>query len=454
MNGLGVLLTTLIALALLAGSRAVAVMAILAAVLYLPQQQSVEVAGLTITALRLIELVAISRVVFRAEWSGLALNGIDRLFLVTYLYTATVFFLRSAVAIPETIGWVTDSLLCYVVFRCLVRSYEDFTLILKGLVVLFLPFLVLLAIEVATGRNPFAALGTWTAWVELREGRVRAMGSFRNPSLLGTLGACFLPLYLALVARRTGRRIAMVGVVACICIVYASNSGSPLSAMAAGLIAALLWCARTHTRLLRWAAFACLGVLALSMQAPVWSLLERMSFITGGSGWHRAHLLTMAWQDFGKWWQFGMPLSETLHWFPYSLSLTGTADITNTFVDFGLKAGLPALVLFVWLIGAAFGAVGRCVNAPLDKGPSRDHRILLWGLGCALATHIAMWFGITYFDQTYVLWMLHLATIASLAGARHAQPAAEGSRGGAPHDPSLPGAGPSTPTPDLGHVNP
>lgn len=424
MNGLGILLTTLIALTLLGASRPVAVVAVLAAVLYLPQQQNIEVAGLTVTALRLVELVALGRILVRRELTTLAFNGIDRLFLVTYLYTATVFLLRSSVSIPETFGWAIDSILCYLVFRCLVRSYDDFALILGGLAALLIPYLALLAIEVDTGRNPFSALGTWTAWVELREGRVRAMASFRNPSLLGTLGACFLPLYLALAARRGRRRIAMVGVVACICIVYASNSGSPLSAMGVGLIGCLLWCVRTHMRALRLTAFACLGVLALSMQAPVWSLLERMSFITGGSGWHRAHLITMASQDIGKWWLIGMPLSETLHWFPYSLSLTGSADITNTFVDFGLKAGMPALALFVWLISAAFGAVGRGVAAPHGAGGDRDDRVLLWGLGCALATHIAMWFGITYFDQTYVLWMLHLAAIASLAGARRGQPVA------------------------------
>jgi hypothetical protein len=454
MNGLGALLTTLIALGLIGGSRGVASASFVAAVLYLPQQQSLDIGGLTITALRMIEVIGFVRICLRGETRGLALNRIDKAFFATYAYAGIVFLLRSSVAQAETVGWACDTMLCYLVFRCLIRSDEDLRGLLRSMAILMVPYVALLTIEMATGTNPFSALGTWTSWVELREGRVRAMGSFRNPSLLGTFGACFLPLYVALLREKSGRRLAVLGASCCAYIVYAANSGGPISAMGAGLLGCLLWRSRRHMRLLRITAGLALVGLAMVMQAPIWSLLERMSFITGGSGWHRAHLITMAWQDFDKWWPAGMPLSETTPWFPYTLGITGTADITNAFVDFGLKAGVAAIVIFVYLLSTAFGAIGRQIPAVDADDRSAARSCMLWALGSALAAHVVTWFGITYFDQTFVWWVIHIAAISSLTAARHAahprlaagagvpdaspQRAAQAPRLAAPHSSEIP----------------
>ncbi len=420
MNGLGALLTTLIALGVICGGRGLATTSFVAAVMYLPQQQSLDIGGLTITALRMIEVFGFLRICLRGETRGLSLNRIDKAFFLTYTYAGIVFLLRSSVAQAETVGWACDTMLCYLIFRSLIRSDEDFRGLLRSMAVLMVPYVVLLTIEMATGTNPFSALGTWTSWVELREGRVRAMGSFRNPSLLGTFGACFLPLYVALFREKSGQRYAVLGACCCAYIVYAANSGGPISAMGAGLLGCLLWRLRRHMRLFRITAALTLVVLGMVMEAPVWSLLERMSFITGGSGWHRAHLITMAWQDFDKWWPVGMPLSQTTQWFPYTLGITGTADITNAFVDFGLKAGLAAIAIFVYLLSAGFGAIGRSIPAVHVDDRSAAHSCMLWGLGCALAAHVVTWFGITYFDQTFVWWVIDIAVISSLTSPRHA----------------------------------
>ncbi len=421
MNGAGVLLTALMLLGVFGGNRGWAAASIVGAVLYLPQQQSLEIGGLTFTALRMIEVCAFARICLRGEISGLVLNRIDKAFFATYAYTAIVFLLRSSVAQAETVGWAGDTMLCYLIFRTLIRTDEDFRGLLRSAAILMLPYVVLLTIEMVTASNPFSALGTWTTWVELREGRVRAMGSFRNPSLLGTVGACFLPLYLALWRVRSDRLFAWIGVVASVYIVYAANSGGPISALGAGLLGCLLWRSRRHMRKLRIAAGMTLVALGMVMQAPVWSLLERMSFITGGSGWHRAHLITMAWQDFDKWWLAGMPMSQTTEWFPYTLGITGAADITNTFVEFGLRAGVPAIILFIYLLSTAFGTIARQIPAVHADERQAERSFMLWALGCALAAHVVTWFGITYFDQTFVLWVIHIAAISSLTAT---QPAA------------------------------
>jgi hypothetical protein len=120
----------------------------------------------------------------------------------------------------------------------------------------------------------------------------------------------------------------------------------------------------------------------------------------------------MAFRDLDMWWLAGMPISQARDWFPYVLALTGTADITNTFLDFGLKAGLPAALLLISLLVLSYRHLGQALHAP---GLAPGSRFLLWGLGCTLAVHIATWLGITYFDQIAVIWYLHLAMVTTLA---------------------------------------
>jgi hypothetical protein len=61
------------------------------------------------------------------------------------------------------------------------------------------------------------------------------------------------------------------------------------------------------------------------------------------------------------------------------------------------------------MLGKALQAV-RAASSQTEEA-----EFLLWGLGCMLAAHIVNQFGITYFDQTYVLWFAQLAAISTLS---------------------------------------
>ena len=102
-------------------------------------------------------------------------------------------------------------------------------------------------------------------------------------------------------------------------------------------------------------------------------------------------------------------------WLPYVLAITGAADITNTFIAFGLDGGLFAVVLLLLLFFRAFQSLGRALKgARRNSNSPRDTEFILWGLGCMLVVHITTWFGITYFDQIYVIWFMQLAAVSSL----------------------------------------
>jgi hypothetical protein len=94
--------------------------------------------------------------------------------------------------------------------------------------------------------------------------------------------------------------------------------------------------------------------------------------------------------------------------------MTG-ADITNQFISFGLNAGVGAVGLLILLLVLAYSALGRALGSVRSHfHESSDTEYLLWGLGVMLAVHIINWFGITYFDQFYVIWFMQLAMISSV----------------------------------------
>ena len=111
-----------------------------------------------------------------------------------------------------------------------------------------------------------------------------------------------------------------------------------------------------------------------------------------------------------------MPLKETDSWFPYILSTTGSADVTNEFLLFGITAGLGAMTLFIVLLTRAFRSLGVALSAVRGGMPGgRDAELMLWSLGVMLAMHIVNWLGITYFDQTGAIWFMQLATVSNVS---------------------------------------
>ena len=310
-----------------------------------------------------------------------------------------------------------DVLFGYFSFRGLIRTPDEFRGFLKALVVLLIPYLALAALESFTHHNPFALIGgNRVPW--LREGKMRCFGSFLHPSIFGSLGATFAPLFIAAAWSPDNRRWALAGIVACVAIVVFSNSGGPLSALAVAVAGWFVWPFRERMRLCRRAAAAVLVVIGLLMKAPIWYLPSRVSSITGGTGWHRSYLMDVAFRHFNEWWFLGMPMSRTEGWFPYTLASTGGADITNQYISFGLGAGVVAIGLFILLIVRAYSWLGEAletVREDLDDDPHFEQERLLWGLGVLLAVHATNWLGITYFDQFNFIWLMQLAAIASIS---------------------------------------
>jgi hypothetical protein len=393
MNILAAISLIVLSVAIFSVTGRAAVMLLIAGALYLSESQGINVFGFNLFPTRVLELVLVARLTSRHEWRAIAgLNGIDRALLWLFGYTTLVFLVRSEDGQANQIGVAIDALIIYFSCRSLIVSPDDFRWILRIFVWMLIPYTLIVVTERLTSHDPLAFMG-WgpgngfsEAW--FREGKVRCFGSFRHPSLLGTIGVGFIPLFIGMLFG-SDRRRAVLGLVLCAVIVWATNSGGPISGVAFGCAAWACWRLRTRMTLVRRGIVAILIVALIFMKAPIWYLVAKFSEITGGDGWHRSYLMDVSYQHLSQWWLCGMPISYTAGWFPYINAGTECADITNQFVAFGLTAGLGSLALFILVLKRAFGALGKALHAVRAVSPvAGDDEYLLWGLGCMLAAHI------------------------------------------------------------------
>ena len=84
-------------------------------------------------------------------------------------------------------------------------------------------------------------------------------------------------------------------------------------------------------------------------------------------------------------------------------------DTANQYVALGESSGLFPLILFLALIVYGFKYLGR----KRRSATSRREALFLWSLGAALFAHAVGFFGISYFDQTIVVWYALLAMISA-----------------------------------------
>jgi hypothetical protein len=416
MNAIGSTILALLVFVVLFAPKRWAMLAMVAGVLCLTQVEVIELLGINFFAARFLEMAGAARVWLRKEFSFSRLNAVDSAVLALYSFTTIVFMLRSSEDWAYQLGVAVDAFLCYFTFRGLIGGMDDFVWFLRAFALLLLPYVAIVSLEMVTGRNLFALLGETSASAVIRDGRLRCTGSFRHASLLGSVGATFLPLYIGLVFKEGKRILAVASIGSCLGIVALSNSGGPLSSAIFGVVGWLFWALRAKMYLVRRAIVGLVILLAVVMKAPVWYLPARVSSFTGGDGWHRSYLIDVAIRNIDQWWLAGMSLAETKDWFAYTLTTSGGADITNQYISFGINGGLIAIALFIFLLTRGFRSLGLALAMARSESPvPSEKEFLLWGLGVMLSVHAVNLLGITYFDQFYVIWFMQLAVISSIS---------------------------------------
>ncbi len=335
------------------------------------------------------------------------LNEIDKLFVVWALIraVATVLQFEQGQAIINQAGFLWDVVGGYFLIRFLIRDIDDIGLVVKTFAVTVMILGTAMTVEKVHDLNVFGYLGGVPIHPISREGAIRAQAAFAHPILAGVFGATLVCPFVWLWWSKRSKFSAAIGIVGSTLIVLASASSTPLMAYVAGIGTLFLWPVRKSMRMIRWGIVIVLVGLDAVMKAPVWFLIARVDLVAGNSGYHRAMLIDNFVRHFSDWWLIGVQGTGSWGFDMW--------DVSNQFVIEGEYGGLAAFICFVLIVAWGFGRIGRARKA-VDG--DRAQEWFLWILGATLFTHVVSFFGVTYFDQTKMLWYVMLTMISVVTG--------------------------------------
>ena len=401
--------------------RKYACLTLLGTVCFLSMTERVVIAGQVFTTLRLLLLAALPRVI-GSSFQGQAFRPrfgtpIDKAWLLFNISSAFFFTVKwfSGPAAINQMGFLMDTIGGYLVLRYMIRDKGDVLRVIKLFGLLCCVFAVSMSYERLTMRNILAMVGGVDPWI--REDNARAQATFVHAILAGVFGATLLPVFFGYLRRQRGHAaLAYAFSASALTMVVTSLSSTPMLACAAGIGALCCWPLRRQTRTIKYGA--CMTILGVHfvMKAPVWALIQRMDSIGGGTGYHRFVLVDETIRHFTDWCLVGVK--------DYGLWGHDMWDLANTYVSAALTGGMITFILLIVLLRRTFLALSQLrARAAGDL----DMQWSAWGFTAATLTHAFAFFGITYMDQTKVLWMAFLVIVGVITAkqADKAEPATE-----------------------------
>ena len=140
---------------------------------FVPADQRVIIFDLDFTPLRMLVVVGFLRTILRGERLTFKWNRFDKLVLAWAICGAVIYLIQWADtrALIYKCGTLFDIIGLYWLFRININSWDDIKLATKLFAVCSVVLAVFVGLEWATGKNPFAILGS--VGTAVREGRYR-----------------------------------------------------------------------------------------------------------------------------------------------------------------------------------------------------------------------------------------------------------------------------------------
>ena len=414
-NPVGIVIIILFGAMTLLLQRKYAIVPVLVGTCYVGLGQVIDVFGFHFTSMRLLMLLGFLRVIVKQEIELIFLeNKIDKALIVFVFVSLLIYMIlwQTQKAIIYKLGIVYNVFGLYLLCRILVRDIEEVVGIIRLMLFATIPIALFMILEKFTGKNLFSYFGSVRPYTMIREGRLRCQGPFSHPILAGTFGVTFAPMFLGLWFRGEKDRIlAVIGVISTTLITFLCASSGPAIAYACFVMGFCSWYIKDHMRTVRWSILLSLSFLHLIMKSPVWSLIGRVSSITGGTGWHRVYLIDSAILYFREWWMIGTRI--TAHWMPYVLPIDpNNVDITNQYILVGIEGGIVSVILFLYLLVKCFSSVG--LSTRYYENESSWLAKFVWSLGVSLFTYVVSFISVSMFDfiEIYFYMLVSFISVA------------------------------------------
>ncbi|MEM8712081.1 MAG: hypothetical protein AAGG01_14115, partial [Planctomycetota bacterium] len=410
----------LLSLATCVVNRRYMLLPLLALACVVPQGQRIVIASLDFNFVRILLMVGITRVALLGEWTHLKPKPLDRIVVAWAMIGAigNVLQVGAFSAVVYRLGLGFDILGIYFMCRVSLRDWRDVDLAVTGFAIMACFSFFFFFIEKKTGRNPFSIMGGVPQFTGMREGKLRTQGPFVHAILAGCFWALLLPMVTSKILRKNvyQRTLGVLGTAAILSIVMFCASSTPLIVLGCNGLGAIIFFFRRRMRLIRWVTFTGLFSLHLYMKQPVWHLIARIDVVGGSTGWHRYKLIQSSIDNFHEWWLCGVP--STAHWGYFMF------DVTNQYILEGVRAGIVAVVAFVWMLVYAFKHVGETWPT-VNRNPFLC--LLSWALGVSIYSHLNVFLAvsISHSAQSLLALLFVLAAIASMAPDPVAQPLGE-----------------------------
>jgi len=378
---------------------------------YMTLAQGIDVGPFSFTVIRILVAAGILRIFIRREGLSAGMNNLDWIIVIWAIWAliSSTFHKTPSEALIFRLGLVYNTCGIYLMLRVFCQTMDDLRSLIYITAFLLFPVALEMIYEHLSYHNLFSTLGGVPVSPAIRDGNIRAQGSFQHPILAGTVGAVCLPLMVGV--WNQNRKLAMIGIFSCVAMVFCSSSSGPIASALAGIGGLFLWHYRHRMRLVRWVAVIGYIALDLVMKAPAYFLMARVPIVSGSTGWHRATLLQSAFKHLSEWWLAGT--DYTRHWMVTGVSWSPDhADITNHYIKMGVIGGLPLMIVFIIILAKGFSYVGQVLQKTCDDLSGAS--FLVWALGASLFAHAATMISVSYFDQSFLFLYLTLAAIGSI----------------------------------------
>lgn len=398
----GMLIAVLLILIL---PREKAITPFLLAVFTIPLGQVLVLGGVHLTMHQILIMTVLGRMAMfrRSSSEGRFAGGFNALDSAVLLW-ATLELLMLCLewmdtrALIKGLGDLVINMGAYVAVRFLVPDRDAVLRAIKTFALIAVIQGACMVSEQLTHDNVFNSFGANQPTI--REGKVRSEGAL-DTLHGGTIAGVSIPLFLWLWTERKSRIVAYAGLAGATAMVFASHASTSWMAYGASVGGLCFWPLRRRMRLVRWALVAILVGLHLTMNGPVWSLIEKIDLTGGSSSYHRYMLVDNCIRHFTDWWLIGYT-----HYGDWGFDMW---DLCNQFVVAALTGGLVTLIVFIAIYKRGFAAIG---TARRDVEGDRQKEWFCWCLGSVLFANVVASFGINYVGHLIIFFFLLLVCIS------------------------------------------